>query len=62
MVTPGLSAREAAGDTAAPVRYVNHHGNLLFYNYHGNLLLHDYTCTQCVMYICRKIDDLTLVL
>lgn len=53
MVTLGLSASEAAGNTAAPVRYVNHHGNLLFYNYHGNLhvLLYNYTIirVQCVM-------------
>lgn len=49
MVTLGLSASEAAGNTAAPVRYVNHHGNLLLYDYtiiHVHSVLH--VCTSVV--------------
>lgn len=54
-VTLGLSASEAAGNTAAPVRYVNHHGNLLFYNYHGNLLLYDYTIIRVHSVLCTSV-------
>lgn len=55
MVTLGLSASEAAGNTAAPVRYVNHHGNLLFYNYHGNLLLYNYTIIRVHSVLCKSV-------
>jgi len=40
MVTPGLSASEAAGNTAVPVRYVNHHGT-----YCSTIAMVIYCCT-----------------